>query len=41
MGSHSGVPKPGDERVPVAEALRGLEVHPLEKGETAIEAFIL
>lgn len=40
MGSHSGVP--GDEvRVPVTEVLTGLEVHPLDPGETAVEAFIL
>lgn len=41
MGSHSGVPGDGDVRVPVAEVLSGLEVHPLEPGETAIEAFVL
>ncbi|SDU77296.1 hypothetical protein SAMN04488563_5489 [Jiangella alkaliphila] len=31
----------GDERVPVAQVLTGLEVHPLAQGETAIEAFVL
>ena len=41
MGSHSGIPDPDDVRVPISEALRGLEVHPLEPGETAIEAFLL
>ncbi len=41
MGSHRGIPKPGDERVPVSEVLRGLELHPLEEGSTAIEAFVL
>ncbi|WP_345802875.1 hypothetical protein AAIB33_07275 [Microbacterium sp. AZCO] len=35
------MPAPGEERVPIADALSGLEVHPLEKGETAIEAFVL
>jgi hypothetical protein len=41
MGSHAGVPGPGEERVPIAEALAGLEVHPLVPGDTAIEAFLL
>ena len=41
MGSHSGAPKPDEERVPVAQVLTGLEVHSLEPGETAIEAFVL
>jgi hypothetical protein len=41
MGSHSGTPSADDVRVPIAEALSGLEVHPLEPGETAIEAFVL
>jgi hypothetical protein len=40
MGSHSGSAD-GEQRVPVTEVLRGLEVHPLEPGETAIEAFVL
>jgi hypothetical protein len=40
MGSHSGSAN-GEPRVPVTEVLRGLEVHPLEPGETAIEAFVL
>lgn len=29
------------DRVPIAEALSGLEVHPLTSGWTALEAFIL
>lgn len=41
MGSHSGIPASGEQRVPIAEALLGLEVHPLEPGDTAIEAFVL
>lgn len=41
MGSHSGIPDPGRERVPVADVLAGLELHPLEQNETAIEAFVL
>jgi hypothetical protein len=41
MGSHSGTPEPGDRRIPIAEALSGLEVHPLEPGATAVEAFVL
>jgi hypothetical protein len=41
MGSHSGNPAPGEQRVPIEQALAGLEVHPLEEGETAIEAFVL
>ncbi len=41
MGSHSGIPGSDDVRVPIAEALNGLYVHPLEPGETAIEAFVL
>jgi hypothetical protein len=39
MGSHSG--SSSDPRVPVVEVLRGLEIHPLEPGETAVEAFVL
>ncbi|TDT61696.1 hypothetical protein EDF20_2991 [Frigoribacterium sp. PhB116] len=41
MGSHSGIPAPDEKRVPLEQALAGLEVHPLEAGETAIEAFVL
>ena len=41
MGSHSGVAGPDEIRVPIAEALASLEVHPLDLGETAIEAFVL
>ena len=40
MGSHSGIPAPGSQRVPIEQALAGLEVHPLEEDETAIEAFV-
>lgn len=31
----------GESRVPVAEVLSGLEVHPLEEGDTPVEAFVL
>ncbi len=41
MGSHSGVPGSDEHRVPVSEALTGLEVHPLPSGSTAVEAFVL
>jgi hypothetical protein len=41
MGRHSGAPGPDDVRVPVAAVLSGLEIHPLEPGETALEAFVL
>jgi hypothetical protein len=41
MGSHSGAPAEGEQRVPVEQVLNGLEVHALEPGETALEAFIL
>ena len=41
MGNHSGIPASGEHRVPIKQALAGLEVHPLEEGETAIEAFVL
>jgi hypothetical protein len=40
MGIHSGSANE-EQRVPVTEVLRGLEVHPLEPGETALEAFVL
>ena len=30
-----------DSRVPVPAVLSGLELHPLDQGETAIEAFVL
>jgi hypothetical protein len=30
-----------DERKPIAEVLKGLEIHPLEAGWTAIEALVL
>jgi hypothetical protein len=30
-----------DVRIPVADVLRGLEVHPLEAGWTPVEAFVL
>ncbi|TDN92569.1 hypothetical protein [Microbacterium sp. BK668] len=41
MGSHSGQPDPGETRVPIGGVLAGLEIHPLEPGDTAIEAFVL
>ncbi|MFP3463524.1 hypothetical protein R5O87_22020 [Arthrobacter globiformis] len=41
MGSHSGAPAEGEQRVPVEQVLNGLEVHALEPGETVLEAFIL
>jgi hypothetical protein len=41
MGGHSGTPGPDDVRVPVSEVLSGLAIHPLEPGETALEAFVL
>jgi len=40
MGGHSGSAS-DEQRVPVTEVLRGLEIHPLEPGETALEAFVL
>lgn len=41
MDIHSGAPAEGEERVPVEQVLNGLEVYPLEQGETALEAFVL
>ena len=41
MGRHTGIPGPGDSREPVADVLAGLELHPLESGDTPIEAFVL
>jgi hypothetical protein len=41
MGTHSGIPEEGEHRVPIAQVLAGLEIHPLEPGYTAIEAFLL
>ena len=41
MGSHSGIPEPGEVRIPIADALPGLEVHALEPGATPVEAFVL
>ena len=41
MGSHSGMPGPEESRVAISEALAGLEIHPLQPGDTAIEAFVL
>jgi hypothetical protein len=41
MGSHSGVPAPDEERLPIADVLRGLSIHGLVEGDTAIEAFVL
>jgi hypothetical protein len=40
VGSHSGAAN-DEPRIPITEVLRGLEVHPLDPGETAIEAFVL
>lgn len=34
-------PEESEDRRPVADVLKGLEVHPLEDGWTAIEAFVL
>lgn len=41
MGSHSGVPRDGDNRVPAEQVLKGLELHPLDPREMAVEAFVL
>jgi hypothetical protein len=41
MGTHNGQPDPGEERVPIEQVLRGLELHPLGDKDTAIEAFVL
>jgi hypothetical protein len=41
MGSHEGIPSPGDQRVPISQVLPGLEIHPLGDGATPIEAFVL
>jgi hypothetical protein len=41
MGIHRGIPEPGDVRVPITEVLSGLSIHPLEPGETPLEAFVL
>ena len=41
MAADSGRAEPGNARVPVSEVLRGLEVHPLDAGETVVEAFVL
>ncbi len=41
VGGHSGEPSAGDVRVPAAEVLAGLELHPLGPGETPVEAFVL
>jgi hypothetical protein len=41
VGTHSGRPRPGEERIAASEVLRGLDLHPLDPGETAIEAFVL
>ena len=38
MDGHFGASDPGEQRVPVAEVLSGLEVQALERGATAIEA---
>jgi hypothetical protein len=41
LGNHSGVPAPDERRIPIAEALPGLEVRPLPSGGTPLEAFVL
>ena len=41
MGTHRGNPEPGEVRVPITEVLSGLSIHPLEPGETPLEAFVL
>jgi len=41
VGSHSGRPGAGEERIAASEMLQGLELHPLDPGETAIEAIVL
>ena len=41
MSRHVGAPQPGEQRIPIAEALPGLEVYALEPGTTPIEAFVL
>jgi hypothetical protein len=41
MGNQEGIPSPGEQRVPIAEVLPGLEIHPLGDGSTPIEAFVL
>jgi hypothetical protein len=41
MGNHEGIPASGEQRVPIAEVISGLEVHPLDEGFTPLEAFVL
>lgn len=41
MENHQGAPEPGEVRLPISEVLKGLEIHALEPGETASEAFVL
>ena len=41
MGHHSGMPDPGEKRVPIGDALSGLEIHALDPGDTPLEAFVL
>ncbi|MDX6230729.1 MAG: hypothetical protein QOI76_4119 [Frankiales bacterium] len=41
MGNHEGIAAPGEQRVPIAQVLSGLEIHPLDEGSTPIEAFVL
>ena len=41
MDNHEGIPGEGEQRVPIAEVLSGLEIHPLGEGFTPIEAFVL
>ncbi|WP_353649155.1 hypothetical protein ABLG96_20485 [Nakamurella sp. A5-74] len=41
MGSHAGRAGPDEVRVPVGQALPGLEIHALGPAETPLEAFVL
>jgi len=41
MQSDSGTTEPADVRLPISEVLKGLEIHALEPGDTAIETFVL
>lgn len=41
MGSHSGRAGDDEVRVPASQVLAGLELHPLESNDTALEAFVL
>lgn len=41
MTSDSGTPGAENDRVPIEQVLKGLDVHSLEPGWTAMEAFVL